>query len=483
MRRLRSFQLECTNKIKEVLSRGQDPLLISPTGSGKTAMMGKVANDLSRNRSVRTLIIVPRKSLVIQTIRELEDYWGLDVGAIAGNMKESRRAQVQVATYQAIASRGIDWLRPDYTILDEAHLSAFPKCIRDWIPDVNTYWKHKNRTIGFTATPRRNDKYTSLGELFLRENIIFAPTIAQLIQMGYLVRPTYAVTPNAISGQMIFDPDYIMTVYRIADRRPTIVFAPSVSKARAMAERFNEEGIEAVCVTGGTSKREDIFERFRNEEIPVLVSCQVLREGIDLPCATNLILAVDPQSHSSYVQIMGRFARPCTYKDGTKKTHFCVYDLTGCVNNHGRIEELVYTPDDIDLPDFETGEVPTKPCMDENCDIRSFISATYCACGCPFDLKTKRTVAPEGRPFPLLSGDERVHKAFYEEELLAAFERGDRPAAARLRFYKKLEYTPPLTWRYGVQQHSPEFQYWLLTEGSTASNNTEWTQLALELDF
>lgn len=482
MRKLRSYQLKCANQVKEILARGQDPLLIAPTGSGKTAIMGKIVNDVSRKRNVRTLVIVPRKSLVIQTMRELEDYWGLDVGAIAGTMKESRRAQIQVATYQAIATRGIDWLRPDYTFLDEAHLSAFPKCIRDWIPDVNTYWKHKNRTIGVTATPRRNDKYTSLGELFLRENIVFAPTIAQLIELGHLVRPVYAICPNAITGQMIFDPEYIMTVYKITDKRPTIVFAPSVPKARAMAERFNEEGIEAICVTGGTNKREEIFKRFRNEEIPVLVSCQVLREGIDLPCATNLILAIDPDSHSSYVQVMGRFARPCTYRDGTKKTHFSVYDLTGCVDRHGRIEELVYTPDDIELPDFQPGEVPTKPCLDENCDIRSYISATHCVCGCEFDLKTKRTVSPEGIPFALLSRTERFHKAFYEEQLVAAFERGDRPAAARVQFYETFGYTPPLIWRRSFK-HSAALDHWLLTDGSQISSNGEWRQLALELDF
>jgi DNA repair protein RadD len=482
MRKLRSYQLECANRVKEILRRGQDPLLVAPTGAGKTAIIGKVINDLSRNRSIRTLVIVPRKSLVIQTMRELEDQWGLDVGAIAGTLRESRRAQVQVATYQAIATRGIDWLRPDYTMLDEAHLSAFPKCIRDWIPDVNTYWKHKNRTIGVTATPRRNDKYTSLGELFLPENIIFAPSIAQLIRMGHLVRPVYAITPNAISGQMIFDPDYIMSVYRITDKRPTIVFAPSVSKAQAMAERFNEEGIEAYCVTGSTTNREKIFNRFRNEEIPVLVSCQVLREGIDLPCATNLILAIDPDSHSSYVQVMGRFARTCTYRDGTVKTHFSVYDLTGCVDRHGRIEELVYTPDDINLPDIQPGEVPTKPCPDPDCEIRSYISATHCACGCEFDLKTKRTVAPEGVPFALLSGTERIHKAFYEEELVAAFERGDRPSSARHRFYATFGYTPPLLWRRSFQ-YSPELDNWLLTDGSQISSNGEWRQLALELDF
>jgi superfamily II DNA or RNA helicase len=397
-------------------------------------------------------------------------------------MKESRRAQVQIATYQAIAMRGIDWLKPDYTVLDEAHLSAFPKCIKDWVPNVTNFWQHTNRMIGLTATPRRMDKHTSLGELFLPENIVFAPTIAELIRMGHLVRPVYAVCPNAITGQMIFDPAYVLKVYGITDKCPTIVFAPSVAKAESMTDEFIRHGIEAVCVTGKTGDREKIFERFKAEEIPVLVSCQVLREGIDLPCATNLILAIDPDSHSSYVQVMGRFARPHVYKDGTKKNFFSVYDLTGSVERHGRIEELEYTADDIDLPDIEPGEVPTKLCPDPNCDIRSYISATRCRCGCEFENRRKRIVVPEGIPFSLLNQHERQHKAVYEELLLAAFERGDRPRVAREIFYNVHGYTPPILWR---REFKPNKQVadWLLADGSKVSATGEWRQLALELDF
>lgn len=481
MRRMRSYQLACVNQLKEILGQGQDPLLISPTGSGKTAMTTKLVKDLSRNGKKRSLIIVPRKSLVVQTMKELVG-WGLDVGAIAGTMKESRRAQVQIATYQAISTRGIDWLKPDYTVLDEAHLSAFPKCIKDWVPNVTNFWQHSNRTIGLTATPRRMDKHTSLGELFLPENIVFAPPIAQLIDMGHLVRPVYAVCPNAITGQMIFDPAYILKVYGITDKRPTIVFTPSVAKAELMADEFIRHGIEAVCVTGKTGGREKIFDRFKAEEIPVLVSCQVLREGIDLPCATNLILAIDPDSHSSYVQVMGRFARPHVYKDGTKKTFFSVYDLTGSVERHGRIEELVYTPDDIELPDIEPGEVPTKLCPDPDCDIRSYISAIRCRCGCEFEIRQKRIVAPEGIPFSLLNQHERQHKAVYEELLIEAFERGDRPKAAREVFYNIHGYTPPILWRREFKP-TQAIADWLLADGSKVAATGEWRQLALELDF
>lgn len=482
MKRMRSFQLDCVNKILGILDSGQDPLLISPTGSGKTAMWCKVIKTLSkRDRAHKFLVIVPRKSLVVQAMDELAE-WQIDAGAIAGNFPESKRATVQVATYQSLASRDIDWLKPDYTVLDEAHLSAFPKSVKAWIPTVSDYWLHKNRTIGVTATPRRSNKHTSLGELFLPDNIVFAPKIADLIRMGYLVRPSYGVCPNAVTKKMMFDPDYILATYRSTDRRPTIVFAPSVPKAVMMANRFNAEGIKARVVTGNTSTddRRVIFSEFNAEDLPVIVNCCVLREGIDLPIATNLILAIDPDSHSSYVQCIGRVLRPATYKDGSKKTHATIYDVTGCVERHGRVEELEYTADDIQLPDIEFGEVPMKSCPKEDCDIKSYISARFCRCGCEFEIKKRRTVIPEGNVFALLNSDEREHKAIYEELLLEAFERGDRPQAARVEFYNRYRYTPPILWRQNFRP-SPEIEGWLLTEGLRLNADWRSRQLALPL--
>jgi DNA repair protein RadD len=477
--------MNASTEIHSIFNRGQDALLISPTGSGKTVMWTKVVKNLSRDRDVRVLVVVPRISLVYQAVKELQE-WGLDVGLIVDGEKERRRAQVQVATYQSIASRGIEWLDPNYIVLDECHLSAFPKSIREIIPTIHNYWQFKARVLGVTATPHRTDKHTSLGELFLPQNIVFAPSIAELIDMGYLVKPTYVICPNAVSKMMVFDPEYVLATYKITDGRPTIVFAPSVPKAKHMAQRFRDEGIDAEVVHGKTPTgvREKLFERFNNEELPVLVNCCVLREGIDLPVATNLILGIDPDSRNTYTQVIGRVMRTATYKDGTIKTTANIYDLTGCVDRHKRVEEYVYTIDDLDLPDLEVGEVPMKPCPNDFCDSMSFISAKKCSkCGAEFEIKKRRTVLPEGRPYLLLNQTERQHKAVYEELLIEAFNRGDRPSAARIEFARQFEYTPPPVWRLSCVGPGPEFQDWLLTEGRRAQAHWEYKQLSLDLVF
>lgn len=424
------------------------------------------------------MAIVPRKSLVSQAIAELEP-WGLDVGAIAGNFPESRRSQVQVATYQSLATRDVSWLKPDTTILDEVHLSAFPKSVTDFFPVLGI--KRKSRAIGVTATPRRLDKSTSLGQYFDYRNMIFAPSIAQLIDMGYLVRPMYNICPNAVSGRMVYDPDYVLSVYEGCDRRPSIVFAPNVAQARATLNTFLEAGIAAELITGSTSGgvRKSAFSRFKSEELPVLINCAVLREGIDLPVATNLFMGIDPDSHSSYVQAIGRVLRPAVYADRTRKTFASIYDLTGCVDRHGRVELLEYTEDDIELPDIFEGTIPLKPCMDTDCKIMSRIAAETCKCGEPFDINRQRIVYPNGDPFALLSGIERIQKAVYEDALLRAFELGDRPIAARNEFYEKFGFYPPLTWRRNFASDD-RITEWLLSDGAIAMVTGD-RQLSLEL--
>lgn len=475
MKKLKPYQLDCARSLLDIVRSGEDPLLIAPTGSGKTIIWAKVVKELGRSGS-QILVIVPRKALVKQAIEEL-DLWGLDCGAIAGNMRESRRAQIQVATYQSL-DRAIDWLKPDCTVLDEVHLSAFPAVVRRFLPILGEF--RKSRAIGVTATPRRGDRNTSLGQYFKPKNLVFAPSIAQLIEMGFLVRPTYGICPNALSGRTLYDPQYVLDVYQQAEPRPTIAFAPSVAKAKATLAVFRDAGIEAAIVTGSTNNREEIFRRFREEELPVIINCMVLREGVDLPVATNLIMGIDPDSHSSYVQAIGRVLRPATYKDGTKKTYACIYDLTGCVDRHDRVEHLKYTAADLEIPDLIGEEVPVKHCPE--CDRPNRIAARMCPyCGADFAIVPQRTIVPEGDIFTLLSPIERIQKAFYEDALLRAYHLGDRPRTARDEFYQRFNYYPPLSWR---RNFAPNQQIceWLLSEGAIELPTGD-RQLGLELDI
>jgi superfamily II DNA or RNA helicase len=189
-------------------------------------------------------------------------------------------------------------------------------------------------------------------------------------------------------------------------------------------------------------------------------------------------MGIDPDSHSSYVQAIGRVLRPATYADRTRKTHANIYDLTGCVDRHGRVELLEYTADDLEIPDIVQGEAPVKQCPDENCKLLSRIAAEFCLCGCSFDVNKQRVLIPDGDPFALLSGTERIQKAYYEEALLRAFEAGDRPIAARNDFYDRFNFYPPLSWRRNFNP-SEQVRDWLLSDGAIDTRGDR--QLLLEL--
>lgn len=69
MIRLRDYQQQCIAGVRNAFRAGRrSPLLVSPTGSGKTVMSAFIANGTSAKGN-RVLILVHRQELVDQTCR------------------------------------------------------------------------------------------------------------------------------------------------------------------------------------------------------------------------------------------------------------------------------------------------------------------------------------------------------------------------------------------------------------------------------
>ena len=66
------------------------------------------------------------------------------------------------------------------------------------------------------------------------------------------------------------------------------------------------------CITHQTEtdERTDILERFRTGEYSMLVTSQVLDEGIDVPAANVGIILSGSASKRQYAQRLGRILRP-----------------------------------------------------------------------------------------------------------------------------------------------------------------------------
>jgi superfamily II DNA or RNA helicase len=342
---LRDYQGDCINGIRNSYRAGRrSPLLVSPTGSGKTVMFAYIANGTSRKGN-RVLILVHRQELVDQTVRTLHAF-GVDHGVIAAGRSPDRTHAVQVGSVQTVVRR-LEFFRPDLIIIDEAHhgtAGSWRKVI-----DANP----QARILGVTATPERLDG-RGLREVF--DDLIRGPEVAWLIENGHLSRPTYYAPPQAVSlaglhirgGDFAKDElakamdnkaitgDAVEHYARICRGAPAVAFCASVAHAQHVAEQFQASGFRADVLDGTLDRdtRRDRVKALGEGRLHVLTSCEIINEGFDLPIVTAAILLRPTMSLGLHLQQIGRVLRPAPGKDRA-----IILDHVGNLARHGFAED------------------------------------------------------------------------------------------------------------------------------------------------
>jgi len=120
------------------------------------------------------------------------------------------------------------------------------------------------------------------------------------------------------------------------DKKKTLIFAATDAHAdqivKILYEEFEEMGedvdIDAIKkITGSVKEREDLFNRFKNDQYPsIVVTVDLLTTGIDVPSICNLIFLRRVNSRILYDQMIGRATRRC---DDIGKEVFQIYDCVG----------------------------------------------------------------------------------------------------------------------------------------------------------
>ena len=343
---LRDYQGECIGGIRDAYRAGRrSPLLVSPTGSGKTVMFAYIANGTSKKGN-RVLILVHRQELVDQTCRTLRAFQ-VDHGVIAAGRSADRSHAVQVGSVQTVVRR-LDFCRPDLIIIDEAHhgtAGSWRKVI-----DANP----QARILGVTATPERLDG-KGLKDVF--DLLIRGPEVSWLIDNGHLSRPKYYAPPQAadfgglhirggdfakdelakVMDSKAITGDAVEHYARICSGTPAVAFCVSVAHAQHVAEQFLTAGFRADVLDGTLDRdtRRDRVKALGDGRLQVLTSCEIINEGFDLPIVTAAILLRPTMSLGLHLQQIGRVLRPAPGKDRA-----IILDHVGNLARHGFAEDV-----------------------------------------------------------------------------------------------------------------------------------------------
>lgn len=343
---LRDYQDRLVEAVRGSYRSGKrSPLVVSPTGSGKTVLFAFIAQGTSAKGNP-VVILVHRQELVDQTCRTLREF-GVNHGIIAAGRTPDRSHLVQVASVQTYVRR-LDSFSPALIIADEAHHAT----AGSWRKVIE---HHKQaRVLGVTATPERLDG-KGLGAVF--DDLIRGPEVADLIQGGHLAPPRYYAPPQVADlshigtrgGDFAQDElaeemdrpaiigDAVEHYSRICRGAPAVAFCCSVKHAQHVAEQFNAAGFRAGTIDGTMDReaRREVVRKLGDGRLHVLTSCEIINEGFDLPIVTAAILLRPTKSLGLHLQQIGRVLRPAP-----GKINSIILDHVGNLSRHGFAEDV-----------------------------------------------------------------------------------------------------------------------------------------------
>ena len=344
---LRDYQNEALNNWCKARNRG---VLVLPTAAGKTFIALKAIQQLK----VQTLIVVPTLDLIDQWKKRIKDYLNLEAGAVGGG--ENTLRMVTVTTYDS-AYIHAEQLGNKFLLIvfDEVHHLASTGYIQ--IAEMYT----APYRMGLTATYERSDQRHSLLSQLVGDPV-YSVGIEEIA--GHLSPYTYEkisveLTPQEqqiYKSQMsIFRSflqqrkitlksaadfqKFIMTTGRdpkarealLARNRAIRVAVNSEAKLNVLAQQLETYKNEKIliftlyndlvysislrflipAITYQTSREErrEILANFGNDKYPVVVTSQVLDEGVDVPDASVGLVLGGTGSNREYVQRLGRLLR------------------------------------------------------------------------------------------------------------------------------------------------------------------------------
>lgn len=362
---LRDYQAASIEAIYKFFENDRgNPLIVLPTGTGKSIVWGEFARgacELYPSRS-RIVMLTHVQELVEQNAKALHNLWPDAPTSIccAGLKKKDTSGQIVMASIQSIFRKGLNMGPVNLIVIDEAHLIPRKNqaMYQRFLADVRMH-SPKVKIIGLTATPYRLDSgLLHDGDDALFDDIAYEMTISEAVEAGWICEPVPVATDTKldvtgvgkrggefIASQLQQAVDLPETtraavaeiVKHGADRKSWLIFCAGVEHAIHVRDALRLCGVTAETVTGDTPKEERrrILEDYKAGRVKAMTNMSVLTTGFDAP-ATDLVALLRPtMSPGLLVQMVGRGTRLAPGKENC-----LVLDFAKNFNRHGVLDDI-----------------------------------------------------------------------------------------------------------------------------------------------
>ena len=404
---LRQYQSDSVDAAYDSLKNGRgNPLIVLPTGSGKSLVLADTARRAVADYAGRAIILAHRKELLSQNAAKIQALCNIPVGIYSAGLNErSTEQDIIVAGIQSVHSKAHELGRRQLVIIDEAHLT--PKSddgmYRTFLAELAQY-NPRLKIVGLTATPFRLDSGKLWGANELFSHVCYEGDIRWMIEQGYLCKLVNkpSTTNYDTSGLHIRGGEFVRRevedlflsnelavsacvelVEKAADRKSIIVFCAGVSHAENVQKILEELTGERVdCVTGETTplQRSATLSDFSSGLFRWCVNVDVLTTGFDNPRIDCVAIMRATQSAGLFCQMVGRGLRT-----HPSKQDCLVVDFGNNLKTHGPIDAVDFGAG---KGNGGKGEAPKKTCY--GCGAEVAAGTRQCDCGFTFAFSDRK---------------------------------------------------------------------------------------------
>jgi len=298
---------------------GRDLVGIAQTGTGKTAgfvlpMIDILHQGRSRARMPRSLILEPTRELAMQVAENFEKYGKyhpLSMALLMGGVQmgdQVKALEKGVDVLIATPGRLMDLFGRGKIMLNDCKLLVIDEADRmldmGFIPDIEEICSKlpkSRQTLLFSAT--MPPPIQKLAAKFLNE--------PKRVEVARPATANVNIEQRLVEVRPDKKKDALRDILRHEEFKNAIVFANRKTTVRELASSLKRSGFAAGQIQGDMDQSDRIaeFDRFKKDEITVLVASDVAARGLDVKGVSHVINFDVPWQPDDYIHRIGRTGR------------------------------------------------------------------------------------------------------------------------------------------------------------------------------